>query len=282
MGKPSSSKAKPAKQGGAGQVAQPHAGPMPMWVFTVAALIMAGVAFIVITAGRAPSSAVDLPLANISNSTGGPMALPMIGKPELAGGHYTGNAGADVALVEYSDFQCPYCGRVVPALEKVKADYPQIKFAFRHFPLSIHQNAQKAAEASECAGMQGKFWEMHDRLFANQDDLGVSSLKAYAAGLGLDATAFNRCLDTGQAAGIVDAEKLEGQGTGIRGTPGFLAFSMKGRNSTIEQRLYAISDRFRGLGVSSAVVEVQGAGPGIVFAGAMPYSDYKAVLDAFN
>jgi protein-disulfide isomerase len=254
-----------------------------MWVFSIAVLIMAGVAFLVVSAGLHPQSKpIELPQANASNVAGGPTPIPKVGRPNLSTGYSSGNSSADIIFVEYSDFQCPYCSRVAPAVEKVRADYPQIRFAFRHFPLSAHPDAQKSAEAAECAGLQGRFWEMHNALFANQNDLAVSSLKRYAAALGLDAESFNRCLDTSQAQGAVNAQRLEGQGAGIRGTPGFLVFSTKGRHAALEQKLYAIADRFRGLGVSSAVVEVQGAGAGMVFAGAMPYSDYQSVLDAFN
>jgi len=254
-----------------------------MWVFSVAVLIMAGVAFLVVSAGlHSPSKPIEMPQANASNLTGGPTPIPKVGRPDLSIGYSSGNSSANIIFVEYSDFQCPYCSRVAPAVGKVRTDYPQIRFAFHHYPLSTHPDAQKAAEAAECAGMQDRFWEMHNALFSNQNDLAISSLKGYAAALGLDAESFNRCLDTGQMEGAVNAQKLEGQGAGIRGTPGFLVFSTNGRDAALEKKLYAISDRFRGLGVSSAVVEVQGAGSGIVFAGAMPYSDYQSVLDAFN
>ena len=256
---------------------------MPFWVFIVAALIMAGVAFTVIFAAMRPASKpIDLPSVPETNSTNGSFVLPTVPQPALSGEYYTGNNSSSVLFVEYSDFQCPFCGRAIPALDRLMSDYPQIKFVFRNFPLDAHPNAEKAAEAAECAGRQGKFWEMHDVMFSNQDQLSITDLKRFASGLGLDSAAFASCLDRGEAAGVVKAEKQEGQAAGIRGTPGFLVYTNRGRDSGIEKKLMAISDRFRSLGVSSAVVNVQGAGSGLVFAGAMPYSDYQSVIDAFN
>ncbi|MDP6626712.1 MAG: DsbA family protein, partial [Methanopyri archaeon] len=92
---------------------------------------------------------------------------------------------AEVTILEYSDFQCPFCSRVVPTIEQIKATYGnKVNVIFKHFPLGFHENAQKAAEASECARDQGRFWEYHDILFDNQNNLGVSSLKGFAKDLG--------------------------------------------------------------------------------------------------
>jgi protein-disulfide isomerase len=131
-----------------------------------------------------------------------------------------GPADAAVTIVEFSDFECPYCGRIVPTLQQVTEKYPnEVRFVFRQFPLNIHPNAQKAAEASLCANEQGKFWEMHDAMFTNQRALGVDQLKAAAATLGLDATAFNECLDSGRTAAAVAADLAAGSAAGVSGTP---------------------------------------------------------------
>jgi protein-disulfide isomerase len=131
-----------------------------------------------------------------------------------------GPAGAPVTLIEFSDFECPFCSRVVPAVEQVLAAYgDQVRVVFRQFPLNIHPRAPKAAEASLCAGDQGKFWEMHDAMFAAQRELEIAQLKAKAAGLGLDAAQFDSCLDSGKYAAKVAADMADGQKAGVSGTP---------------------------------------------------------------
>lgn len=137
--------------------------------------------------------------------------------------HFLGSADAKVVMVEYSDFQCPACGAAEPTVEEVINAYgSKIKFVYRHFPLtSIHQYSQKAAEASECAGAQGKFWEMHGKLFANQNALRISDLKSYAQQIGLNTTSFNQCLDSGAAAANVKADFNEGLAEKVRATPTF-------------------------------------------------------------
>lgn len=134
--------------------------------------------------------------------------------------HIRGDVNAPVTLVEYSDFECSYCSRVKPTLDQVLEEFDgQVRLVFRHFPLSFHTNAQKAGEASECAGDQDKFWEMHDVLFENQSALGVDSLKSYAADLGLNTSTFNDCLDNGTHATTVSDGLTEGATYGVQGTP---------------------------------------------------------------
>jgi protein-disulfide isomerase len=127
-----------------------------------------------------------------------------------------------ITIIEWSDFECSFCARAAPTVKQIKQTYgDQVNIVYKHFPLNFHPNAQKAAEASECARDQGKFWEYHDILFANQNALGVTSLKQYAADLGLDTAKFNTCLDSGAKAGIVAADMAEGRAFGVTGTPGF-------------------------------------------------------------
>lgn len=131
-------------------------------------------------------------------------------------------SGEVVIIEEFSDFECPFCARALPTIEQLKAQYgDNIEIVYRHFPLSIHPNAPKAAQASECARDQDMFWEYHDMLFANQQALQVNNLKRYAADLGLDTAAFNDCLDGGEKAALVQADFEEGRQRGVTGTPTF-------------------------------------------------------------
>jgi protein-disulfide isomerase len=137
-----------------------------------------------------------------------------------------GDPDAPVTIVEWSDFECPFCGRfyenTLPQIEEQYINTGKAKLVYRDYPLSFHRNAQKSAEATECAGEQGKFWEMHDKLFESGVTGGVDAFKQYAVELGLDTASFNSCLDSGQMAAEVQKDMAEGQANGIRGTPGFI------------------------------------------------------------
>ncbi|MEK6974611.1 MAG: DsbA family protein [Nanoarchaeota archaeon] len=138
---------------------------------------------------------------------------------------YLGNKNAPVTIIEFSDFQCPYCTRfheqTFPELKKNYIDTGKVKFVYRDFPLSFHQYAEKASEASECADEQGKFWQYHEKLFDNQDNIGTSSLKQYAKDIGLDASKFNECLDSGKMKDEVSNDLKDGASYGAQGTPAF-------------------------------------------------------------
>jgi len=141
---------------------------------------------------------------------------------ELGDAPVRGNAAAPVTILEFSDFQCPYCVRSRPTVAKIRETYgDKVRWAFRHFPLDFHDKAEKAGEAAACAGDQGKFWEMHDRLWASTQKLSVPDLKEHAVALGLDAAAFDECLDSGRHAGLVERDEEAGQGYGVSGTPAF-------------------------------------------------------------
>jgi protein-disulfide isomerase len=133
-----------------------------------------------------------------------------------------GPANAPVTLIEFSDFQCPYCARVTPTLKRLQEAYPdKLRIVFRDLPLAMHKNAQIAAEAAACANEQGKFWEMHDRLFANQAKLEAADLKQHAVDLALDATAFNKCFDAGKYKANIKRDAEEAGRLGLSGTPAF-------------------------------------------------------------
>jgi protein-disulfide isomerase len=131
-----------------------------------------------------------------------------------------GPADAPVTIVEYSDFQCPFCSRVVPTLDELQKKYPgKVRLVFKDFPLPSHAEAPKASEAAHCAGEQGKYWEMHDKMFGNQQALKVADLKASAGSLGLDQGKFDQCLDSGKYKAKVEAAVAEGQKMGVQSTP---------------------------------------------------------------
>jgi protein-disulfide isomerase len=133
-----------------------------------------------------------------------------------------GPDSAPITIVEFSDFECPFCSRAEESVSAVMEKYAgKVKLVFRHFPLSFHANAQKAAEASACANDQGKFWEMHKQLFANQKALTVPELKSHAASVGLDKAKFDECLDSGKHAELVKKDMEAGAEAGVSGTPAF-------------------------------------------------------------
>jgi protein-disulfide isomerase len=170
-----------------------------------------------------------------------------------ANGPSKGPAGAPVTIVEFSDFQCPYCARLIPTLDQLKAKYgDKVRIVFRQYPLNFHQFAQKAAEASLCAHDQGKFWELHDAMFGNQQALAVEQLKAKAAELGMNSEAFNACIDTGKHAEVVAADFKEGAAAGVSGTP---AMFVNGRFISgavpLEQIAEVVDDELRRKGVKN-------------------------------
>jgi protein-disulfide isomerase len=132
-----------------------------------------------------------------------------------------GPATAPVTIVEFSDFECPFCGRLFPTLTAVENIYlNRVRIVYRQFPLRrIHPLAQKAAEASLCAHEQGRFWDMHDSLFSDQEHLTIDALKARAVALKLDTAAFDACLDSGKEAAAIERDIAEGTKAGVTGTP---------------------------------------------------------------
>lgn len=169
-----------------------------------------------------------------------------------------GSKAARLVLVEFTDYECPFCARyfhdTLPQLEKEYIQTGKLRYVLREFPLeSIHPQAFKAAEAALCAGEQGKYWEMHDRLFSNQQALGPGDLVAHAQAVGLDAAEFQQCLDSGRTAAKVRKDFAEGRQAGVGGTPTFF--------------LGTVDDT----GSSMKVLTV--------ITGARPFSSFKAAID---
>lgn len=139
-----------------------------------------------------------------------------------ADGPAKGPKDAPVTMVEFSDFECPFCGRAEPTVEQVLKKYgDKIHFVYMNFPLPMHSHAPKAAEAALCAQDQGKYWEMHKKLFDNQRALEVTDLKKYAADLGLDSAKFDECLDSDAHKADIAASQTAGKKVGVSGTPAF-------------------------------------------------------------
>ena len=143
--------------------------------------------------------------------------------------HLLGPATAPVTLVEYGDYECPYCGAAHASVEQVRQVMGNdLCFVFRHFPLSqIHPHAYQAAEAAEAAGAQNRFWEMHHLLFANQDRLGLRDLIGYAGALGLDLERFVTDLRGHAHAGRLREDFLSGVRSGVNGTPTFFVNGLR-------------------------------------------------------
>lgn len=159
-------------------------------------------------------------------------------KMSVGGGPMLGRPDAPVTMVEFSDYECPFCRRhfssTFQELKTAYIDTGKLRYVFRDFPLEkLHPDAHKAAEAAHCAGDQGKFWEMHDSLFANQGALKPDNIRAFARDLKLDVNAFDACLDSGRNSAIVTKHLADGSAAGIAGTPGFFIGKTQ-ENGTIE------------------------------------------------
>jgi protein-disulfide isomerase len=168
-----------------------------------------------------------------------PAAPAMATSVGAAGAPVKGSPNAPLTVVEFSDYECPFCGRhVTQTLPKLAAEYMdsgKVKFVFRDFPLEqIHPSALKAAEAARCAGEQGKYWEMHDRLFANQRALAAAQLTEHATAIGLDAPAFDKCLTSGSQTAKVRKDLADGKAAGVTGTPAFFIGVMDNKAGTVK------------------------------------------------
>jgi protein-disulfide isomerase len=162
----------------------------------------------------AASSQFAHPPQNSNKLLEDPVAIPVDGAPVL------GPANARITLIEFSDFQCPYCVAATPQLQALVKAYPtQVKLIFKEFPLDIHSRAAFAATAALAAHRQGKFWPMHDALFANHDDLSEQNVTALAKSIGLDMQQFERDLHSTAVEQTVQQDIADGDRAGVQGTP---------------------------------------------------------------
>lgn len=135
---------------------------------------------------------------------------------------FKGPKDAPITIVEFSDFECPYCSKAIGVVDEVVKKYEgKVKLVFRDFPLDFHQNAKGAAMAAQCANEKGKFWEMHDAMFKDQSKLDNASLVATAKGLGLDEASFQECLSSNRFMKEVEKDMEDGKRAGVTGTPAF-------------------------------------------------------------
>lgn len=158
-----------------------------------------------------------------------------------------GNADAPVTLVEFSDYQCPFCGKFYrDSLPKIVEDYidtGKVRYYFRHYPLRFHRQAHLAAQATECAGEDGKFWEMHNKLFDNQRNISKESITKFALELGLKEEPFSACLEEERYKSKVDKDLNDGMKVGIRGTPGFF-IGRTGDGDEVEGKVHSGAQPF--------------------------------------
>lgn len=147
----------------------------------------------------------------------------MLKVPVTSEDHAQGPESAEVTLVEYGDYECPHCGHAYPIVQRIQKHFgKRLRFVFRNFPLSeMHPNAQAAAETAEFAGSRGKFWEMHDRIFENQERLSARLFSELATGLGLPSPELFEALASGEYKGRAQADFKGGIRSGVNGTPTF-------------------------------------------------------------
>ena len=164
--------------------------------------------------------------------------------PDVGTGPFIGKADAPISVIEFTDFQCPFCQRhfqqTFGDIKKNYVDTGKIKYYVRYFPLSFHPNAEKAAETAACADDQGKYWEMHDKLFTAQNDwsnldaaTALTTFKGYAKDLGLVSAAFATCIDSGSKAAMIAKDEAAGSASGVNGTPGFWILGPNGKHQMI-------------------------------------------------
>lgn len=186
-----------------------------------------------------------------------PQGNPEAAKLSIAGAPVLGRADAPVTIIEFSDFECPFCqsffASTLPQIRRDYIDTGKVRYVLMDFPLDrVHRKARKAAEAAHCSAEQGKFWEMHDILFAQKGQLDDSLYGGYAKGLGLNTADFNSCLASGRHAGKIDKSMAGAVSIGIRVTPSFIV------------SLTAPGDIVSG---------------GAIITGAQPYDEYRTAIE---
>ena len=197
-----------------------------LWILGIQAiLLLAAVIQLGAISAKLDGKAVEGSAAQKAPAAAQP--APAVDMEELMGDDpVKGDANAPVTIVEWSDFECPFCARfytdTLSQIERSYIESGKVKLVYRDFPLSAHPQAQKAAEASECADEQDRFWEMHNILFERGVAGGVAAFKGYAKEIGLNEKEFAECLDSGKTASEIQQDMRDGTAAGIRGTPGFI------------------------------------------------------------
>lgn len=195
---------------------------------------------------------------NLLRPAAPPPPPPLPAAVDITNSPQQGQPAARIALIEYSDYQCSFCGRFVrDTYSQIDKDYVKtgkVRHIFRNLPLDFHPNAFKAAQAAHCAGEQKKYWEMHDYLFGHQQELDSENLPKHAAAIGLDVPRFQQCLASGKFDAQIRAEITEAGASGVNGTPTFF--------------IGEISPDGKKVKVAAKLV------------GAQPYSEFKTLLDA--
>ena len=163
----------------------------------------------------------------------------------VEGDHVRGSPDADIVIVEYGDFQCPYCARAHPTLAALQKQYGQrIALVWRHLPLEMHPYAEAAAEAAEAAGAQGKFWQMHDSLFEHQAQMAPAQLPLLAQGMGLDAARFDADMAARSYRERIQAQAEQGKALGASGTPSFFINGERYHGDSDRESLTAAVERY--------------------------------------
>lgn len=202
----------------------------------IAGVLIAGAVYY--SAGRSTTSLTQSQQAQQQVAAQAGQVKPV----DLATDHILGDKNAKVFVIEYSDFECPFCKRFQPTMQELLSEYKgEVAWVYRHFPLSFHQNAEKEAEASECANELGGndvFWKYADKIFerttSNGTGFPLSGLVPLAKEIGLDETKFKSCLDSGKYAQHVGQDEQEGQSAGVTGTPGNIVWTKNGKPQLVE------------------------------------------------
>lgn len=194
------------------------------WVYLIAVIIVLWFGLPVLLRLFVPAPTPGATLSGGFTAVPGASATPTPSGPIDVTSQSAPSKGSPVApivIVEFGDFQCPYCRAAAPIISQVAAKYPEaVKLEFRYFPLqSIHPEALASAEAAACAQAQGKFWQYHDQLYAQQDALGDALYASLAGELGLDVAAFNRCREGRLMLARIQTDYEAGVAAGVRGTP---------------------------------------------------------------
>lgn len=182
--------------------------------------------------------------SQVSAVSNQPEPPPYVENVSIDDDPYLGTVGAPITIVEFSDYQCPFCADIAPEIEAILNEYEgQIQFVYRDSPLeNIHPDAFKAAEAANCAGEQGRYWEMHPILFTNQSALSVENLKTYAIELELDVEQFNTCFDTGKYADEIRHDASDALAYQVNSTPTFFVNGYRVVGASPELLRQAIED----------------------------------------